>query len=114
MFVGLAASTPFWDTDNTAVAPGSVILAVAVGVVILMLARLGLLIVASTVSVASRSASFRTVTVSVPVVAPLATLIAAGPPKAVKSEPLVALPPLFATVNVIGDPELLAEPSVTV
>src|SRR2546426_867989 len=79
-----------------------------------VVAPLALLIVAATVSVPSSNASLSTVTVSVPVVAPLATLIAATPPNAVKSEPLVAVPPLLVTSKVIGAPVLLVELSVTV
>ena len=90
------------------------LLAVALAPVIVTPALLGLLIVAWTVSVASRIASLRTVTVWLPVVAPCATLTAAAPPNAVKSEPLVAEPPLLASVNVIGAPLLFVAESVTV
>jgi hypothetical protein len=85
MFVGEAASAPCVVTDRAAVAPDSVMfaLAVAPGPGIETDARLGALIVAVTVSVPSNRASFRTVTVSVPVVEPSATLTAAAPAKAV-------------------------------
>src|SRR5688500_11700 len=99
------ASLPCVVTERLAVAPLSVMLAVAVGVVIVIAEpRLGSLIAASTVSVLSSRPSLATVTVSVPVVAPLATLIAVGASNAVKSDPLVAVPPVLAAANVMGAP----------
>ena len=69
-------SSPSVVTERLTVAVSSSrMLAVALAVPIVTAALLGLLIVASIVSVPSSSASSRTVTLSVPVEAPSATLI---------------------------------------